>query len=286
MDEQEVEVTGEPKARDSFEEQLAARRAEEIKDELAPMPSETPEEPVAEAAPEPVAEAAPEPVAEVAPEPEMVTVKVDGNEFQLPKDKVDAEGGVEVVQMKIAAAKRLEEARQIREQALKEAAPKATPAPAPQQEDEAALIEALRFGDEKAAVQAARKLSGQNQPDPQTIAAIVQAEISKTNAVESFKRDFPEIVKDPYMARLALDMEQEARRNGDRRPHHELYQAIGKGLTEWRGKVAGSFKEKQEKKASVTPIPQAKAKAVLPEEPRPPTRAEILEQERKARKQA
>lgn len=284
MDELEQEVTGSPKTRDSIEEQLAERRAEETKDEFVPMPSET-EEPVAEVH-EPETPA--EPVAEVPAAPETVTVKVDGQEFQLPKDRVDAEGGVEVVQMKLAAAKRLEEARieaaRIKEEAAKAANPQA--ASATEQIDEAQLIEKVRFGSEAEAKEAIRKLVGQNQPDPQALMPLVQQEIAKNQAVEAFKRDFPEIVKDPYMARLAVDMEVEARRTGDRRPHHELYQAIGKSLTDWRGKMAGSFKEKQEKKATVTPIPQAQAKAKLPEEPRAQTRAEILEEERRARKQA
>lgn len=323
-------VDTEAEIRESIEDDIAARLERQRKAESDEPEAETPEATTAEAkeaeaetkaeteTPEKPAE--PAETKEQTEQPESVLVKVEGQQYSVPKSAVDEAGGIEAFQKRAAAdlifrrAKEREDAAnkllaQARDPAMQQAAQQTQHAQDTSQQDQVAeLIEKARFeGDPRLAADAIRKLVGQQNPlTREDISSIVLERISQNEAVARFKTNYKDIVDDPVLLGMAAKMENDLIASG-RRDYDNIFSDIGKAITGWKEKlVKGSttaagvtgglaaqtsaattgtatFDAKKEKKSNIVNIPQAKAKAVLPEEQREPTASEIIEEERKAR---
>lgn len=281
-DEVMQELNPTQKTRDTVEEQIANQVIEKRKAE-----GEIDDVPDADQTAEATNEAVATPET---PEPEMVEVKVEGQVFSVPKEKVEEEGGLEAFQKKAAADLIFRRAKETKEEANRLlAAAKQLQPQQPVNEPENKLVqavEALRFNaNPEEAARAVRELVGGNQLTPDQINQIADQRYAHRRAAEKFQEKYPDILKDPILHSIAANFENQELAKG-RRDFDVMFDQIGKHLTDWRGSLAGNFKEKEQKKSTITNIPQAKAKANLPDAPKEPTVQEIIAQERRARKQA
>lgn len=223
-------------------------------------------------------EAEPEPTE---PEPELVTIKVDGEERQVPKHLVE-EAGIRALQKESAADKRLEEATLLFREAqnLRQQVPTEK---LPQQEDAAVtLAKAIQYGTEDQAAEAIRRLQGHASVTPEALQSFVADQIEFRDAAHQFKREFKDILSDPLLEKLAYTLEDEKRKAGDKRPYAELYTEIG---TELRKRFGKTPEDKLEKKADIVNIPSASARRPAPPAEKPETPSQIVEKMRAARHQ-
>lgn len=247
---------------------------------------------------EPVAETAPEAAKE--PEPELVTVKVDGEIRQVPKDKI-YEAGLRAVQKESAADKRLEEATRLLkevESRLTQVTPQQNPNPSPQPSvgewDDSIIAYALEHGNEEQKTEAVRQLRGrqQQQATPEQIAAFAEArvldKVDFQTSAQWFTDTYKEVVKDPYLLQLAAIKEDQMRKAGDNRSRKELYKEIGDSLMQWRGGAVPTttLEQKREQKATITNLPSASVRKAAPETQKPKSPSDIIEDMRKRRGQA
>lgn len=237
----------------------------------------------------PEAQEAPEPEAPEEPaKPEMVKVKVEGHEYEVPKEQVDAEGGLEFYQKRAAANLIFQRAKQREDEANKLLADARKPVEQPKAQDDrlTKLVEAIRFETDPAkAAEAVKQLVSETQLTQEQVNQAVQAQIAADKAVEKFRADFPEIASDPLLTQMAVNLEIQARQAGNTEPSADLHQKIGKLLKERYVRPTQPLAEKQQKKATVTNIPQARSRASAPEAPKEKTVQEIINDERRARKQ-
>lgn len=222
------------------------------------------------------------------PQEDMVTIKVDGEERQVPRALIE-EAGIKTLQKESAADRRLEEATMLFKQAQelqKNLQPPQGAAPAQTEDESVQLARAIQYGSEEEAAAVIKRLQaeGRSQATPEQMAAFIGDQIELREAFKSFKTDYPEIQSDPHLTALAIQMEDSARRNGDKRPYRELYSAIGEHLRTWRGGNTSTV-EKRERKATVQTIPTAAGRLPAPVQPKPKTTAEILDDIRRARHQ-
>lgn len=219
------------------------------------------------------------------PKPETVKIKVDGEEREVPKDKI-LEAGIRAVQKESTADKRLEEAtRLLREVQTKYVAPQVEVAPSPQWDDQT-INYALQHGDEDQKAYAAKLWMERQQATPHIIKAQIMDEIEGSNATEWFASEYSDIVKDPYLLRLAIEAENDALRNGDTRPRKERYKQFGDDLRTWKGGTTQTLTEKQTKKSeNVISLPTASVKREAQTEQKPKTTSDIIEDMRRSRGQ-
>jgi len=293
--EQESGTVGTPNPRNAFIDSLAGLQteAELPQEDVANLADESSETPAAEPEAKPQAEAAPE--TEPKPEteqPETVTVKVDGQEFQVPKEEVDAAGGIRAYQMEKAAAKRLQEASQYRAEAIRlyqqYQAPAQQPGPtAAPATDDAALARAIQAGSEEEAVNAIRTLR-QRDFDPNQIDRLidyrVQERIGFQTGFERFRTEYAHIVSDPDLLDWAQSLDNRYKQQANPETgqpwssYWERYDYIGKQISRKFPTAANPMEEKRQKKASVTPLPQVQARKgpdVVDEDAPEDTQAEI-----------
>ena len=298
---------------------------EEEEPEVKPEPRRAP--PKAEqkpdpAAPAPAQEPAQEPVAapEETPEPvEMVTVKVDGEEFQVSKADIDDAGGVRAYQTMRAADNRLKKAnetlaatRQTQAQLAEFARAALTPkAPEQPKKSKAELIQAIRFGSEDEADAALEEITSRGrgqQVDQNQLIAMTVTETNKNSAVSQFQREFSDIAGNAIILQAAVALDKQrisaAVQNGTYGPQFDFadhYRKIGNEVRSAFGRpsqpapalaapTAGhpspSSANKEERKASIVNLPTAQARAELPAEAKPDTREETLNSYRKSRGQS
>lgn len=228
------------------------------------------------------------------PDQEMVTIKVDGELRQVPKDKI-LDAGVRTLQKESAADRRLEEANRLLEeikQKLVQPQPKQEPLPSPKWDD-ATIAYALEHGDENQKTEAVRQLR-EREPyaTPEQIAAAATSQVLDTvdfrSSAEWFMSEYKDIASDPYLMTLAANEELRLRNAGDRRTRREMYRDIGDSLRQWRGgsAAATTLEEKKQAKATITNLPTASARKQAPEQPKPKTPSDIIEDMRKRRGQA
>lgn len=289
-------------------------KKEEPKVEAKEEPKPAVEEPKAEEAPPAVAEAA------EAPEtPKTVRVKVDGEEFDAPADEVEAAGGVKAYQVLKAGENRLKKANdavaeskkltaQLVELLSKRQAPEA-----PKQTDDEFIkskVDVIRFGTPEESATALREVLLRAQPkqvDHNAILAQTLQAIDRKQATAEFGTKFPEIVSNPLLVKLAISLEQEeiAKAQQERRAidWKSTYDRIGnqiRGVVPARqsqspttpqtaGNTSPAPSAKEERKASITVLPTASARAELPKVEKELTpeeeRKEWIAEQRKARGQ-
>lgn len=306
--ETEVKTEPVPNPRNEMLAEIARKTQQERDEEIKASGGEvvdtkSPEEPTAqepeaqepEQAVEPVAETLPEAPKE--PEPELVTVKVDGEIRQVPKDKI-YEAGLRAVQKESAADKRLEEATRLLkevESRLTQVTPQQNPNPSPQPEwDDSIIAYALEHGNEEQKTEAVRQLRGrqQQQATPEQIAAFAEArvldKVDFQTSAQWFTDTYKEVVKDPYLLQLAAIKEDQMRKAGDNRSRKELYKEIGDSLMQWRGGAVPTttLEQKREQKATITNLPSASVRKAAPETQKPKSPSDIIEDMRKRRGQA
>ena len=305
--------------RDDVMDEVIARH-ERVEEPKAEEPKA--EEPKVEPKPEAKPEEKPEPVAKVEPEapkvepeapkveeaPKSVRVKVDGEEFEVPQSDIDEAGGLVAYRLNRAAENRLRKINDILSKSH-QAAP-ATP-PQPQITDDAFIaskIDIIRFGTPEESAAALREVMQRQNPKQDNSLVINQAvtQIKRDTAIAKFKAEFSEIVSTPLLMKLAGTLENEtlAQLNPQALANpqfvsqfdwDDFYRRIGNQV---RGAVGRQSQpaqppqtngtpspspDKEARKASIVNLPTAAARAAIPEEAKPETRADILNDMRKAR---
>jgi hypothetical protein len=246
---------------------------EEKKEEIAPVVDELPKE---------------EPKITVEPVIETVKIKVDGEEKEVPKDKI-YEAGIRTMQKESSADKRLEEATRLLREAKEYVKPKQEEV-LPQEWDDATVAYALEHGTEEQKAYAVSQMRRRDTTTPEQLTEQVTKRVLDNvdfqKASEWFLTEYSDIAKDPYLIKLAGSAEIEARNNGDKRPYRELYKDIGDDLRTWRGgTVTQTLETKREQKSNIVNLPSASVKKSTPAEAKPQTTSDIIENMRKARGQ-
>lgn len=219
---------------------------------------------------------------EIKPEPteELVTIKVDGEERQVPKHLIE-EAGIRALQKESTADKRLEEATLLFREAqnLRQQVPTEK---LPAEDAAVTLAKAIQYGTEDQAAEAIRRLQGHASVTPEALQSFVADQIEFRDAAREFKREFKDILSDPLLEKLAYTLEDEKRRAGDKRRYAELYTEIG---TELRKRFGKTPEDKLEKKADIVNIPSASARRPAPPAEKPETPSQVVEKMRAARHQ-
>jgi len=294
-----LEARNEP--RDRAMEEIIARREQEAEPEAK-------EEKKEEAKEEPKNEPKVESTEEIKEEPvvkKMAKVKVDGEEFEVPQEDVDAAGGVAIYQRERAAENRLRktnealaETRKVQSQ-ISEWITQNTPKPVVEAPEKfiADRVDLIRFGTpEESAKALGEILAKQNQPvDTGAITAMAVNSIRQDAAINEFKKEFSDIVSNPLLMKFAVTLEDDKRKQLKAIPDwSDFYRSIGNEIRSVIGKphqptetpsTSGntSQPDKEARKASIVSLPTAGSRAALPEATKPETREEILNEMRKSR---
>lgn len=218
---------------------------------------------------------------------ETVKIKVDGEEKEVPKDKI-YEAGIRTMQKESAADKRLEEATRLLREAKEYVQPKQEPLP--QKWDDATVAYALEHGTEEQKAYAVSQMRGRDDTTPEQLTEQVTKRVLDNvdfqKSSEWFLTEYSDIVKDPYLFKLAGLSEEEARKSGDTRPYRELYKEIGDNLRTWKGgSNVQTLESKKEQKSNIVNLQSASVKKSTPAEAKPLTTSDIIENMRKARGQ-
>jgi hypothetical protein len=285
-----------------MDELIERRQANEPK-----PPADEPEQPAAE----PKAEAVEAPVADPAEPvaPKTVKVKVDGEEFDVSQEDVDAAGGVASYQRERAADNRLKKSKDLLEETRKTQAqiaeylmrqqPAAQPKKAEPTDEQfiQERIDKIRFGTPEESAAAMREVLQRNhqQINPRDLVTQATDEIRHDQAVADFDKEFVDIAKNPILLRAVVAMRNERipqMPKGQRVDWGDFYRRIGNEVRSAVGqqsqpatptdKTAGNTSpapsDKEARKASIVNLPTAAARAELPKEDKPGT----PEEERKA----
>lgn len=215
-----------------------------------------------------------EPEAKVeAPAIRMVDITVDGRHMQVPEDKI-IEAGKRTLQKESAADRRLQEAVTKERQA------------------QAMLERAERLSRGDASTEPAPSQDAPQQT--QDIRSVVKIELynaESEKALAKFKQEFPEIISDPILSRLAAQLEddrmaQAAAFGEPLSDPVEAYRKHGESIRARLGKMAAPAETsaaKIEKKRAMTVAPAANARAPQPVEKKPLSVSEQIEAMRTAR---
>lgn len=292
VEKKEEEIVVGNVARNEMIEEIAERTRKERDAERGEEKPEAKEEPEASKEPE-----EPETPTEVEEElkaedekPETVKIKVDGEEREVPKDKI-YDAGIRAMQKESSADKRLEEAtRLLREIEQKYAQPQKTETPS-QEWDDATVAYALEHGNEEQKAYAVSLLMRRDATTPEQIVENTTKRVLDSvdfrESSQWFLTEYGDIAKDPYLFQLASAAEDKARANGDTRTRKELYKSIGDDLRKWKGGITAteSLEKKKEQKSNIVNLPSASMKKKAPEENKPLTTQDVIERMRKARGQ-
>lgn len=244
---------------------------------------------------------------DAAPEDAEVVLKVDGQEIPVPKSEVvkagegDPDAGKRILQMQLAAQRRLDDSKAIHAQAQAYAQQVLAAAQALQQQrqaqpstpDDAQLLNAIRFGDdseglralqllEERAAQRVTAAAGQ-QLTPQHVQAIIEDRLDYARSLEVLQRDFSDIANDPQLSVLAGSLFQQKRAAGDSRSRTELLSEVAADIRKWRGEPVKTSPEKLERKRTMQVVDSASARTPARAEERPKTTSEIIAEMQAAR---
>lgn len=321
---------GNPEREAVFDEIVARRDkesglSEELKDEPATELPETPkaEEPKPEETPAeaPAAEVAPEAVAPTVEQPttiETVKVKVDGEEFLVPKTEVDEAGGIAAYQRDKASEKRFKQSNEALAEAKRIAAwfaqqqqAKAEPEK-PKVSDQEFLMskmDVIRFGTPEEGAAALREVMERSTTriDPNSIIEQATAKIRHDAAVSDFDKEFSDLVTNPVLLKAIvairnerIEQHQKARQpiadwatfyrqigNEVRtavggRPHQSTATPATAAATAPTG-TTSQVSDKEARKSSIVNLPTAGSRAAPAEVQKPESREDIIKDMRKSR---
>jgi hypothetical protein len=229
-------------------------------------------EPVAEEpATEPAAEVAAEPVAPVIQKHKL---KVNGRELELTTEEL-----ITRAQKIEAADDYIKQAAQLFK-ATKE--PAATPKAEPSvEEDDAALARAIQTGTEQEAVEAIRKMRARPSQSmtADDVLRTVQSQLAITEANRKFEAEYPDIVKDPQLFALVTVEFQKLVHQQDPRGYQEKLMASAESVKNWKASLvpqSAQLQEKVARKATVTVIPTAAARAAGKTEEKPESHSDVI----------
>lgn len=249
------------------------------------------------------------------PAPEMVTVKIDGQESQITKSEVDEYGGVKGYQIAKAAEKRLHELNEARQttnahnaelarliQLQRQPAQPAAPQPNP---DEGLIrsVNVLRTSEnEQEVLQAVKSLTQPATIPAQQIAQLVNAQFA-WKEVNTAEKAFVDRIKDvlyepdgstlnPMVYEFAKSRDQMLRnaviQSGQFPPDPaKFYQELEADIRKRVGKpaVAADLSARNAVKANIVQPRPAAGRAPAPEEAKPKTVEQLVDQQREARGQ-
>ncbi len=244
-------------------------------------------EPQPEVQQEEVAAAPAAPVVQEAPQKRVRSLVVDGQTIEVDEDKV-IEAGTRALQKETAADRRLQEATRLKQQAEELLSRARGQNPAPSQDEP----------------QAAQAINGVT---PETLTTLVQGlrqevtqevmtNLTAQQAVEKFRSEFQDIASDPDLWLIAVSKNQQrldhaAAVGAPAGDDLEAYRKIG---AEIRAKFAANKpasktvevpEDKAERKRTITAIPAVNAKAPAPQEQKPKTLSEQIDEMRRKRAQ-
>ena len=242
--------------------------------------------------------------------PKTVKVKVDGEEFDAPAEEVEAAGGVKAFQMMKASENRLAKANKLVEesgksqaeilklaQALIQQQPRTQPQP--QLSDAqfiASKLQTIRFGSDEEGAAALQEILQRKLPqiDHQAIVTHATNHIENKRAASAFKTKNPDVFANPTLTELAIALERKHAAQLTKgqvvdwdgfysKIEHEIraIAPLRQSQPQAQPKTDGTTSQpsvKEERKASITTIPTAAARAALPE----PEKELSPEEERKA----
>jgi hypothetical protein len=245
---------------------------------------------------------------------EYVRVKVDGEEFDAPKSEVEEAGGIKAYQRDKAAERRLAKANetlaeakrmQASMQAQMQAAAKPAEAEVTYEEFIQSRVEDILYGGPVKSARALAEIIQRNaQPkiDQNAIINDAMTRINYMSAVRQFNSEFNDLTQDPDLMtviqakasagisampadRSAVDWAEFFRRIGNEvrikfnRPSQPATGTAASTTT--TGQTSQVSREAR--KASIVNLPTAAVRAEAPKDPKPETRADVLESMRKAR---
>jgi hypothetical protein len=227
-----------------------------------------------------------------------VRVKVDGEEYDVPQEEIEAYGGVKPYQIAKASENRLKKANEALAEAKKLQASAKTP-------DVTAddflkqKIEVLRWGTPEESAKAFKEiLEKQNKPiDHNMIVEMAADRIRHDDAVKAFDKEFADIGASQLHLKLVVALREERLKQGHPGDWGNFYRSLGNevravmpkqsqpNVTQKTQDTTSPVPEsKEERKSSIVNLPTAAAqRATLPEDPKPETRQDILNQMRKTR---
>ncbi|HKR43367.1 MAG TPA: hypothetical protein VJU59_27410, partial [Paraburkholderia sp.] len=201
---------------------------------------------------------------------QMVTLIVDGKEVQKPLSEV-LDAGKRYLQKDMTADERLVEATRILKEAKelstgRGAQPTETRPSNPVQgeDDDAALARAIQLGSDDEARAAISKLRNSGRVDDQSITSMIDQRIEFRESAAWAQSEYKDLFSDPLLKSFFLQKETEARQAGDKRSYRDLYKEIGDDLRKWKEGLVPKqdpTQDKNDRKASLTVIPTANAKA-------------------------
>jgi hypothetical protein len=291
-------------------------KAEEKKED--PAPEATPEAKTENTPVEAKPEAAPVEEPAAPPAPAVVRVKVDGEEFDAPEEEVKAAGGIHAYQRDKASEKRLEkanaalaEARRtqaaVQELLNKQQQPQAPAKPSVSDADFiASKLDDIRFGTPEQGAAALLAIQERAAPkvDPNAIVSQAMAQMEHLSAVRQFDKENADLVTNPIILQAIASLrDTKFKQHQQQSPGtpidwqkfystiaHEVRGAFGRQSQPAARPTAAATggnpspaSDKEARKASITNLPTAAARAELPKEDKPETREESLNRMRKAR---
>ncbi len=293
------------------EEQAAAA----VKEAQAPAAEATP---AIEATPTTDTAAAVAAPVQEAPTIKTVRVKVDGEEFDVAESEVEEAGGIKPYQMLKAADKRLKtanetvaNAKQMQDSIAQWIKQQSQPAPAQKVSSEELIesrLDAIRYGTPQEGRAAFQEILQHLSPAVDQNAIVAQAidVMSNKAAINKFKDEFADLVANPMLLRLASALESDRLASikiahGQRQPvdWDDFYRRIGnevRSVSPRPNQTAAttapttasttspvSSESKEDRKASIVNLPTAAARAKLPEETKPQTRKDIIQEMKTSR---
>ena len=164
---------------------------------------------------------------------EMVKVKVDGEESQVPKAAVDAEGGIVAYQINRASERRLKQTNEAlaetrrTQAALAEWAKQQKPAEPQITDDQfiATKIDAIRFGSSEESSAALREVIARANPRQDSNAIVMQATVNMQHnlAQAKYRSDYQDVFANPVLKIAAEAMERQ-----------ELSKYVGQHGPDWQ----------------------------------------------------
>jgi hypothetical protein len=134
-------------------------------------------------------------------------------------------------------------------------------------EEDLALARAIQMGSEEEAVAALRTIRKAQSPSltQDDIAKTIDERLTFNEAISEYRKNYSDVVSDPILNQLALDMDKKLIAEGDTRPYAERYQVIGDSIRKWADGMAkarapappASGTEKLVRKAAATQTPKA-----------------------------